>query len=368
MSRVARLLGCALTGACLFAAVGCKNDLPRASNIDHMRVLGAVTEVEGDSARTTPRPGETAKLTWSMVYPDLTLDDSQLESLFFSCTAPTHFSGTPVCQELLDAAQGKNVMDLLDFIAGASAPDCAKNPDSSQESGPFSTTCVSGTPRASVKVAANFQAGAKLSEGIICRNGTPRFDAKNPTGLSCKPHSDVPLHDVESVVVYGMTAVEYSADTANHTPSMDAASFLFGYGNAPWLPTAASAGDTAELVADCSEAARKGEILSSNGQDELITIGYDASAREDYQGVPEALEFSSYVTAGELDHRFVLFDSEAELPLSAPLHWALSKEARDTLGDNNLLLRFYFTVIDHRGGFAATTRDLCVGRDLVSKQ
>jgi hypothetical protein len=259
-------------------------------------------------------------------------------------------------------------MDLLDFIAGASAPDCAKNPDWSQESGPFSTTCVSGTPHASVKVATNFQAGAKLSEGIICRNGTPRFDAKNPTGLSCKPHSGVASHDIESVVVYGMTSIEYNADTANHNPSMDAASFLFGYGNAPWLPTPASAGDIGEVGADCSEAARKGEILSSNGQDELYTIGYDASAREHYQGVPEALEFSSYVTGGEIDHRFVLFDSAAELPLSAPLHWSLSKEARDTLGDNNQLLRFYFTVIDHRGGFAATTRDLCVGRNLVSKQ
>jgi hypothetical protein len=368
MLRRARLLCMVLTVAIVLAAVGCKNDLPRASNIDHMRVLGALTEVDGDTARTTPRPGETATLTWSMVYPDLTLDDSELESLFFSCTAPTHYSGTPVCQELLDAAQGKNVMDLLDILAGSSAPDCAKNPDWSQDNGPFSTTCVSGTPRAKLKVAADFKAGAKLSEGIICRNGTPRFDNKSPTGLSCKPHSGVALHDVESVAVYGMTSIEYSADTANRNPSLDAASFLFGYGNAPWLPTPESAGDTAELVADCSEAARKGEILSSNGQDELYTIKYDASAREHYQGMPEALEFSSYVTAGEIDHRFVLFDSDAELPLSAQLHWSLSKEARDLLGDNNQLLRFYFTVIDHRGGFAATTRDLCVGRDLFSKQ
>ncbi|HEX4355793.1 MAG TPA: hypothetical protein VHZ95_22855, partial [Polyangiales bacterium] len=80
---------------------------------------------------------------------------------------------------------------------------------------------------------------------------------------------------------------------------------------------------------------------------------------------PEALEFAAYVTTGKIDHHFALFDSDATLPLEAPLHWELSKADRDKLGDDNELLRFYFTVIDHRGGFAITTRDLCVGRDLT---
>jgi hypothetical protein len=364
--RLASLLCCALGCAAALAAVGCQNDLPRASNIEHMRVLGAVNEVQGDSSRSSPRPGETVTLTWSMAYPDLTLDDSQLESLFFSCTAPTHYSGTPICQELLDAAQGRNVMDLLDSLTGARAPDCAKTPDFNGEYGSFSVTCVSGTPRSSVKVPADYQARAKLIEGIICRNGTPHFDSKSPTGLGCVSASGVAQSDVESVTVYGTAPVEYGAETTNLSPSMDAATFRFGLGNALW--PASDGANTADLVKDCSEAARSGELLSSNGQQEQYVIEYDASARQQHDGVPEALEFSSYVTVGTIDHRFALFNSDAPLPLRAPLHWELSQEFRDSLGDGNQLVRFFFSVLDHRGGFAVTTRDICVGRDLVTKK
>jgi hypothetical protein len=364
-SRLARLSRCALC-ALAFAAVGCKDTLPRASNIEHMRVLGALNAVDGDSARSSPRPGETVNLTWSMAYPDLTRDDSELESLFFSCTAPTHYSGTPICQELLDAAQGRNVEDLLDSVTGARAPDCGKTPDSSDDYGPFSVTCVSGTPRSSLKIPSDYHAYAKLIEGIICRNATPRFDNKSPTGLSCSPHKGVASSDVESLTAYGTVPIEYGTTSTNLNPSMDAATFRFGLGGTLW--PASEGLDTAELVKDCSEAARKGELLSSNGQQEEYVIEYDASAREEYGGVPEALEFSSYVTFGQIDHRFVLFDSDAPLPLRAPLHWEVSQELRDELGDSNQLVRFFFTVIDHRGGFAVTSRDICVGRDLVTKQ
>jgi hypothetical protein len=99
--------------------------------------------------------------------------------------------------------------------------------------------------------------------------------------------------------------------------------------------------------------------------DEEFEIQYDASAREQSHGQPEALEFSIYVTSGKIDHRFALFAADATLPLEATLHWELPKAARDTLGDGNELLRFFFTVLDGRGGYAITTRELCVGADLT---
>src|SRR5690348_2910462 len=124
-----------LTAAVTFAAIGCNNDLPIASQISHMRVLGAALSVEGDSARTSPKPGETAHMTWSMAYPDATEGDGDLASMFFVCTAPKQFAGTPVCQELLDIAQGGSISAIVAATRGKDAPDCAKNPNRVYELG-----------------------------------------------------------------------------------------------------------------------------------------------------------------------------------------------------------------------------------------
>ncbi|HEY2735387.1 MAG TPA: hypothetical protein VGI70_15425, partial [Polyangiales bacterium] len=270
----------------------------------------------------------------------------------------------PICQELIDAARSGSSLGILSMFGGATPPDCGKNPDSNLVRGAFSVTCVSGTPHSSLTIEKSFSAGAKLIEGVICRNGTPKFDSKSSTGVSCSAKPDVAMSDVESVSVYGTIPVQYDDDGENHNPSIDAANFVFGAGDARWLPNDQNA-PISDWIDDCSAPARAGQLLSSDGIGEDFAIRYDADARESYQGAPESLEFAVYVTKGKIDHHFALFDSDAKLPLEAPLHWELSKEDRDKLGDENELLRFYFTVIDHRGGFAITTRDLCVGRDLT---
>jgi hypothetical protein len=344
------------------AAVGCEPDLPRASNIDHMRVLGATIQVKGDPERTTPKPGETANMNWSVVFPDIDHDPSDLASLFFSCTMPTTFSGVPVCQEFLDAAESGNLSGVLSSIQpGQKLPDCAASPDGSFQVGPFAIACVTNTPQFDLRIPTDTKAAARLTRGVICRNGTPQFDTQDPSGLRCVPHHGVAASDIESLQVYGTVPVQYQDSDSNQNPSIDAASFLLHDPARPWQ--ALSADESAKLNDDnCRDEGAAQRVLHSDGFPEQIIIAYDASAREIHLGEPESLEFSAYTTFGKLDRRFTLFDSDATPPLKNPIEWELSEDQRTALNGKSKRVRFYFTVLDQRGGFAVATRDLCVDR------
>ena len=321
-------------------------------------------EVQGDTQRSTPKPGETARVTWSMAYPDLEQNDSELSTLLATCTAPEQFSGVPVCQELLDAARGGSIVDLLAAGGALRQVNCKDSPNSTVEAGPFAITCVTGTPRSDVKIGRDFKARAKLIQGVICRNGTPTFDPDEPTGARCDPKTGVKSNKVESIAVYGTVPVQYKDSDANLNPSLDAARFGFGKGSVDWPALAPE--ESQDLVADCAQAAVDLRVVSSSGKDDELTIEYDASAREQYKGEPEGLEFSTYVTLGELDRRFTVFGPDAKPPFKSKLKWNVDKDLRDKYADKALLVRFYFTLLDHRGGFAIASRDVCVGRDLAT--
>jgi hypothetical protein len=346
----------------VLAALGCNDDLPRASEIAHMRVLGAKTEVIGDPTRSSPKPGEVARLTWDMAYPDLKQDDSQLRSIFGTCTAPERFTGLPVCQELLDAARSGSNLQLLSAFGGRTL-DCAKTPNQDLIAGPIALHCVQGTPSFDVKVESGFSAAAKLLQGVICRQGIPALSMDDPTGVKCTPLPGVEPDEIESIPVYGTVQVEYSEQDENHNPSIDAAHFRFGEGELPW--DALDPEDSEKLSDDCGDAARTQLILSTNGKSEQLVIEYDAGAREPFDGKPEILEFSTYTTWGELSRRFTVFEPDAKLPLRSELKWDLTQKLRDELGERSRLVRFYFTLLDRRGGYAITSRELCVGRDLT---
>lgn len=346
--------------ALLLAAAGCENDLPLASQIQHMRVLGASTSVAGDPARTTPKPGEKARLTWSMVYPETMTDDSSLRSIFFVCTAPRQFSGTPICQELLDIAQGGSISAIL-ADARNDPPDCGKNPDRTDQLGPFTVVCVSGTPRLDVSIPGDTRAEAKLVRGAICRNGTPKIDDKDPTGMSCDALPGTSKDEQENIAVYGTVPIEYSGSDRNHTPSIDGLQLAFHDPPLAWNAigpeTSASLNDE-----DCADQSADKQVMHSEGHEELITLMYDDEQRETHDGEKEALEFSGYSTFGKLSRRFTVFGANATAPLRSTLTWDLKTEEREALNGKSKHVRFYFTILDRRGGFALTTRDLCINR------
>jgi hypothetical protein len=352
----------------IVSLAACQIDLPVASEIERMRVLTAFAEVEGEPERSSPTPGETARVTWAMAYPDHAQDDSELASLFYVCTAPERFSGTPICQEIIDLVQAgpSAAAAALGGMLGAGAsPDCAQEPDGVWDLGPFRFVCVTGTPKLDINIPDGYKASAKLMQGIICRNGTPTFELGDQPRLVCGEARNV-SGEREEISVYGTVPVQYDADTENHNPRTDA--FQLSFGTGPSKAWGASDELLGEELSDqaCAEPAFMERVKLSDGhreaREEEITLGYDASAREDFEGKPEPLTFSVYTTFGSLSARFTVFRSDAQTPFKRTIKWELSDEEREQLKKSSKYVRFYFTVQDGRGGYAVTRRDLCVSR------
>lgn len=338
---------------------GCQIDLPIASTIEHMRILTAIAEVEGDSERSSPKPGETVHVTWQIAWPDPQKDDSELSSLFYVCTAPTIVNGTPVCQELMvpEAFRRSGGEDPLAGF-GDQQP-CADAPNSSFELGPFQVVCVTGTPELDIRIPDNYKAEAKLMKGVTCRNGTPRFNLKGPSELQCDHPKGA--KNAEEILFYGTVPIQYDADSENHNPSTDALSLQFGDPPDLWEKTDAEL-ETELSDEACGELVADGRVMGSRGPEEDITLRYEADAREESMGKPEALTLSAYTTYGEISDRFTVFRSDAKTPLKRTITWQLSDEQRAELKKSSKYVRFYFTVTDGRGGYAITHRDLCVVR------
>jgi len=346
----------ALAGLLLASSLGCEEDLPKASLISHMRVLGARTEVIGDETRSTPRPGETARLTWSVAFPDYDISDDELSSLFLACTAPTRFTGTPVCQEIVDAATGRG--RPIGFL-GTLPMGCDVRPNSVQMIAGIRIYCVTGTPELEVKIDPGVRSD-RLIQGVVCRNGIPQFDTESPVGVSCIPKGGVDESDVESIAVYGTIGISRAGEPENKNPDLSRLSLGLRVEKSsravPWKPTPAEA--LPELIDDCS-AADSSEVLSSNGYPGVIELSYP----EDDESGEEDLVFSTYATYGDLSRRFTVIEAETGRdPKEPDQTWELSEEERDELFGQPKLIRFFFTVVDGRGGFDVTTRELCVNR------
>ena len=336
---------------------GCEDDLPKATLIDHMRVLGARTEVVGDEARSTPRPGEKARLTWAMAYPDLDEDDGELSSLFLACTAPSRYTGNPVCQELVDAATGRG--RPIGGLFRQTPDGCDVRPNSVQTVAGIRLYCVTGTPELELTIDSSIKTD-RLIQGIICRNGLPAIDPESPVGATCWPNAGVDEDDVESIPVYGTVAVAAEEDDENQNPNLDMLDLTLRKGSLSgqrntWNPTPAD--QLPGLIEDCSTVATD-VVLSSEGHSEVIEFDYPRQRSED-----EDLVFSTYATFGELSRRFTVLESDSARDTDEPdLTWELSEEERADLFDTPKLVRFYFTVLDGRGGFDVTTRELCIRR------
>lgn len=358
-----RTLALLLLLALPIGSIACQEDLPKASQITSMRILGAGLHVQGDENRSTPKPGETARMTWSMAYPDAQQDDSQLASMFIVCTTSAQFTGIPVCQELLDIARGGDVSDIgRDLEGGANSPDCVANPDRVYRVGPFTVVCVTKTPILDVVIEKDATEKTRLVQGVVCRNGAPRVDRKDPRGFSCLAAPTADPAEVESIAAYGTVAIEHSDEDRNENPSISAATFFFHDPPLPWNATPA---DVSEVLSDdtCRDQAAAKRVTHSEGQIELITLKYEPAARQTTaDDKPEGLLFSGYTTYGELNHRFVSFPWNAKEPFERHFEWEIGEAARAELIGKSKRVRFYFTLTDQRGGFAVTQRDVCIDR------
>lgn len=330
---------------------GCGDDLPSVTSIERMRLLGAQSTVQGDPERATPKPGEKATLDFVVAFPSLDQDTSGLSSLFLTCTPPDRFTGIPICQEFLDAAL---TADTSDPGAALDLDEPLKcEVDIAVEMQGIGVACVSGDPSVTLTVPQDFEGDARLIRGVICEDGTPLVDPSDPLLFSCESNRD----DAQEIRVHGTIFVEQDKEDRNHNP--DPAGFSFKFDGRGWDPI-----DPADLPPedDCETAVDEDKLLGiqalgTKREKYEIQIEYDDAARELFDGEPEIVEISSYGTAGDIERRFTIFDPEDTL-FEDQLEW--KAPGADKVGPDGRLVRFFFSVIDQRGGFALTTRALCL--------
>jgi hypothetical protein len=162
--------------------------------------------------------------------------------------------------------------------------------------------------------------------------------------------------------VYGTVPIQQGAATENHNPSLEAAELFFHESPLLWEE---SASEVRDVISDetCADLAYSSRVMSTDGHEEKVTLRYDADAREQLPGgEPETLTFTAYTTFGKISSRFTVFKPTSKTPLSRSFTWELSEDERKALNKKSKRVRFFFTVRDGRGGYASTTRDLCVVR------
>lgn len=408
----------ALLAAAPLAA--CKSDLPKATAIDHMRILGSMLEVVGDPTRATPKPGESVRVTMATVFPKFEPSSSDqppqvadMRSFFIACTAPSRFTGgVPVCQEFLDLALNGSGADVSAALPlGKTRIHCADIEQIAPGTltyGGVSLSCIDGAPATEVAVQKDFKAQQKLLLGVVCERGDPFIDPSDPLLFGCDHDSG------QSIRVNALIPVQQKPADENHNPNINQVLLLLDPGDpgnfkdlggrdggvpvkdngfidptqsdALWPP--AEPGALPAQDKDCrqeiSPQNATGMLRSADtAPDHHIVLFVPPDLRKD-DGTAEDLEVSIFATAGELERRFSLFgakDTPVNGYLSADLSWDPPKPselhyqlARDpTTGalqrDSNhepikqysgMLVRFFITLRDHRGGFSMTTRAACV--------
>jgi hypothetical protein len=241
------------------ALAGCGEPFDPPSLIEKTRVLGARVEVHGDSTRATPRPGETATVTWIMAAPG---DLPPLGWAFVVCPSGESCAAAP-----LAIAQG------------------------------------TGTPSFEVAVpdAETLGATQRLQlVGQICEDSAPTFD----------PQPNLPTCAAAGTRVTLDIALQLG-DEGNHNPAL--ADRPFWFDGVAW-PT--------DVGADCASlptvpAGSKGHMirLTTLAEDRETIVAATPTTTH------EALQVSNFTTAGELGQSYSVIEasdprSEADLDIT----------------------------------------------------
>jgi hypothetical protein len=314
-------------------------------------VLGARAAVQGDPERATPAPGEKVDVRYEVVFPELDQDASSLRSLIINCTFPIRFTGIPLCKEVTDFAMQGGV-SLDDLSGGLERFYCEE--DDATRLGTLGITCVSGQPGLTVAVPAGFPDEALLLRGVICERGTPFLDPTTTQLFGCEPDD---LDDPgETMLVHGSVPIELTPEQRNFNPSFD--DFQVELNGRAW-PAFEGAALPAED--DCAESANTSDLPLIDPFEHRLGVTVNPAVREEFDGVPEDLEFSFYVTDGALDARFVIFEGEDEVPdegLTGSVLW--DAPGRDDVSKRGQLARVIVTVLDRRGGYDLAERFACL--------
>jgi hypothetical protein len=302
-NRIEPLLAILLAGTVL-AACGEPFDPP--SLIEKTRVLGARVEVTGDFTRATPRPGESATVTWIMAAPEA------LPPLAWTFV---------VCR----------------YSAGSPAEACAP--------APLAVTQGTGTPVFEVAVPTADVLGAtpRLQLfGQICQDSAPTLD----------PQTNLPTCAGTGTMATVDIYLELG-DQANHSPAL--ADRPFWFDGAAW-PADDAAADCASLPQVTTGSIGHVLRLATLTEDRETIVIPSADPTAAPTTTREVLQISNFTTAGKLGqtYSFVEADdprSEADVDVTwdAPAFSPIDHR-----------IHFTFVARDLRGGVGLATRTACL--------
>ncbi|HTA19472.1 MAG TPA: hypothetical protein VK989_09280 [Polyangia bacterium] len=298
-----------VAAAAAIFAVGCSDDLPAKSRLERTRLLGARVQLASDPTRADVTPGERATVEWLLAGP----------------RAPGALAWTfAVCDGIEGACAGPASMTA----SGTGAPVLA----------PFTAP-----PAMPVD-----DAHAPLMLGAVCEGGAPTFDAATMLpGCAAASTSANPARF--AIPVFAASAAP------NHHPNL--ANDLVTLDGAPW--TTEPAGD-AGGPCDATSAM---PIVDAGATERQLRLTTDADDRESYvvAGVTtlEALELSSFATAGKLGGSYVLIAAtDADTDAAFTAKWTPPVIA--DVPAAGMTVQFHFVVRDGRGGLDWAHRALCV--------
>jgi len=293
------------------ALAACGEPFDPPSLIEKTRALGARVEVTGDPTRATPRPGESATVTWIMAAPDAL---PPLGWAFLVCRSGVANPAEACAPAPLAIAQG------------------------------------SGTPsfELAVPTADTLGSTQRLQLfGQICQDSAPIVD----------PQSNLPTCAGAGTRVTLDIALQLG-EQGNHSPALAERPFWFD--GVAW---------PADAGADCASLPRvaagsKGHVIRlTTLAEDRETLVVPAADPSDVTATPtttrEVLQISNFTTAGELGQSYSVVEasdprSEADLDVK----WDAPDSASDSFRDG--IVHFIFVARDLRGGVGLATRTVCV--------
>lgn len=340
---------------------GCEDDLPKATEIERMRILGARLSVVGDETRSTPRPGEDVRISFATAFPDLDSTTDEMQTLLIGCTAPDRFTGgIPFCQEFLDAAAN---LDAGAALGMSQKLMCSDIPGRKQTFRGVTIACVDGDPSVELPIADDFEAPQAMFIGIACQNGRAFIDPESATLFGCDNNDDG-----ESIGLHGTYVVQQADEDENRNPSAGDLSLILDEPeqaelDVNWTPRSATLGEadadplTEEACRNVDDEAVLREIYRGR---HTISLRYPEAAREEVEGELENVEVTIHTTSGEMERRFTVWTDTSEARdgiLRERIDWRADKSDPPPGGR---LVRFFVTVRDQRGGFDMSTYAACV--------
>jgi hypothetical protein len=298
--------------ALAWIVAGCAPAMDPPSLIETTRVLGARVEVAGDPGRATPKPGESASVTWLMVAPG---DMPPLAWAFAFC---------PGTRTSLDCAGAP-----IALMQGHDVPAVSVDTPAADALG--STQLL-------------------VLEGRVCVGGDPVLD-----GASGRP-SCTGGGDGTTASLAIPLDLDVAGSEANQNPSI--AGSPLSLDGQPW--------PAADAAATCADLPR----VAPGSKDHVIDLVTAAGDREVYMDVAgdppapvqtrERLQISQFTTAGKLTRAFTWIEADdtSDAPV-AEVKWD-APEAKDVPAGGEVV-RFRFVALDGRGGVDWTSRATCVG-------